>query len=328
MRALPLGGRAMQRCRTTYTESPFLSLMREFSLKFAILFAYIEKKVYLCEKINNMKDFSDDKRKQIIINVDLNFEQHKEDIMNANALNVDLDTPIYRIYDYIRFLEMLKSQENVLVRPSFWEDPFENMLYNIKYYKMSNGNKVSLDVSDQRDAWYGQCWTDKEDECDGLWRVYSNNRTKRCVRVKSTVRKMFEPLFDTKSKFCTLQFFIGKVEYDEETQIKDLLESVGFTLATDTANLCQAKSLLTKRKEFRYESEVRILYNEIAPNMHKTIHTYKINPNEAFDEVIIDPWCEDRFVPNYLNEIFNAGYHQMVRKSNLYNPLAIEFLIP
>ena len=46
---------------------------------------------------------------------------------NKNILNnIDSEQRIYRIFSLSRFEEMIQNQELVLVRPSMWDDPFEN----------------------------------------------------------------------------------------------------------------------------------------------------------------------------------------------------------
>lgn len=237
---------------------------------------------------------------------------------NANAINLELDTPIYRILSYPRFLEMLRTHQNTLVRPSMWDDPFENVLLNHEYRK-PNGDLI--DMSCISNSWYGQCWTHRSEECDGLWRVYTNNGAQRSVRIKTTIRKIFEPLYDG-SRDKEWQFFIGRVDYSTEEEIRGILELASQPLAGDHTNVNQMQMLLTKRKEFSYEQEVRILYCKgVDHDNHDIISQYNIMPDVVFEEVLLDPWCQDHMVKNYADEIYLAGYHGVVSKSKLYAPL-------
>ena len=145
-----------------------------------------------------------------------------ETMRDANAIYLSLDDDIYRIFSFNRFVEMLKTGKNTLVRPSMWEDPFENVLFNHNYVDRKEGRPI--DVSSIRDSWYGQCWTYKKEECDGLWRTYSNNGATRCVRVKTSVRKIFEPLYDGLQEH-EWQSFIGKVDYSYEDEIVSVLKT-------------------------------------------------------------------------------------------------------
>ncbi len=233
--------------------------------------------------------------------------------LDANALNLSLETEIFRVFPYAYFKEILEKGNNILVRPSMWEDPFENILFNHSY---CDRNGENIDISCIRDSWYGQSWTDRKDECDGLWRVYSNNGQNRCVRVKTTVQKIFSPLYV--NSMSEWQCFIGKVEYVPEEYILNLLER-SQALSTDRTNINQTQLLLTKRLAFKYENEVRILYCKgVQENNHDTIYKYVINPNEVFDEVLLDPWLPDRMVRNIQDDIYCAGFRGIVRKSQIY----------
>ena len=85
-----------------------------------------------------MKPYTDEERQNKLFRINFDLANNKEIAMDANAIDVDLDTPIFRIYSYQRFLDLLNTKLNVLVQPSMWEDPFENMLYNVEYYKVIN----------------------------------------------------------------------------------------------------------------------------------------------------------------------------------------------
>ncbi len=269
-----------------------------------------------------MVDYSREKRVGLLNHSDNEPDTLKANEMklDANALNLSLDTPIFRIFEYNRFIDLIKAKQNTLVRSMMWEDPFENILLN-HTFKTRDGEYV--DMSCVRDSWYGQSWTIKEQECDGLWRVYSDNGNKRVVRVKSTVRKIFKPLYNMQS-MREWQCFIGKVEYVLDGVIVDLLEQ-SQPLASDRQNICQAQLLLTKRVEFGYEQEVRLLYYKgLDYNNHENIYNYGLDPNFAFDEVVLDPWLPDRLVKIKQDEIFANGYEGKVTKSKLYANIGIQ----
>lgn len=269
-----------------------------------------------------MENFSRENRVALLNCSDVEPDEHKacEMKLDANALNLSLETPIFRIFEYNRFIDLIRSRQNTLVRPMMWEDPFENILLN-HTFKTRDGEEV--DMSCVRDSWYGQSWTIKEQECDGLWRVYSNNGSKRVVRVKSTVRKIFEPLYDMRS-MKEWQCFIGKVEYTSEDVIVGLLEQ-SQPWVSDAQNICQTQLLLTKRVEFEYEQEVRLLYYRgLDYNNHENVYNYRIDSNSAFDEVILDPWLPDRLVKIKQDDIFANGYEGKVIKSKLYANIGIQ----
>ena len=55
----------------------------------------------------------------------MNYEKNVIDIS-------DLDKPIYRIFSKSRFIDLLKTKKNGLVRPNKWDDPFENFFLRSK----------------------------------------------------------------------------------------------------------------------------------------------------------------------------------------------------
>src|SRR5438067_994323 len=118
--------------------------------------------------------------------------------MLENALNVaadDWDTPIYRVFSLNRFKEMISTSTLGLVRPSKWEDPFENFVLKSRV-RLKTGEIGSL--REIRDRWYGQCWTLNRDS-DAMWRIYSPDKTG--VRVSSTLRKLLSALYNPSDPF-------------------------------------------------------------------------------------------------------------------------------
>ena len=118
----------------------------------------------------------------------------------------DLDREVYRIFSLQRLLELLRSERNTLVRPSLWDDPFENYVLSA-IGRLKSGERFSIGFKDKL---YGQCWTLDRDS-DAMWRIYSPDR--QGVRVRSTVRRLLESLLNTCESFPELSCFIGKVSY-------------------------------------------------------------------------------------------------------------------
>lgn len=244
-------------------------------------------------------------------------------IREFNVVNIDLDTPIYRIFNYNRFISLLQTGQNTLVHPQVWQDPFENFLLSSQ--GLHHGQQVSLQPI--RDSWYGQCWTFKE-ECDGMWRTNTNNKADRAVKVKTTARKLYESFYDFTNPFHTLSFFIGRIKYVNSNQLSVVLQNA-YSSLTDTTNISQMLTLLTKRQEFSYEDELRLLYCiEANGNPAPNIYQYAIDPNVLIDEVVLDPWTSDADVQVEENSIRQAGYNNGIRRSDLYQPCLNIIQIP
>ena len=101
--------------------------------------------------------------------------------MRQNGLDIDnWDAAIYRVLPIKRFKEMIRKKTLVLVRPSLWDDPFENFFLKCKV-KLRTGELASMKPI--RDKWYGICWMRTPDS-DAMWRIYS--RKKDGVRISTT----------------------------------------------------------------------------------------------------------------------------------------------
>lgn len=207
---------------------------------------------------------------------------------NKNILNnLDREQKIYRIFTLSRFEEMIQKQELVLVRPSMWDDPFENFFLNVNVID-ANGELGSLQSI--KDSWYGQCWTTNEDT-DAMWRIYSPN--KDGVRVSTTVGKLFDAIYDENDKWASLKYFIGKVEYKTKQEISEFMQNTSFwSVAIGGQNDGFARLLCVKREAFAHENEVRILISKTPEEMKKDnscIFKIKIDFENLFEDICLDP---------------------------------------
>ena len=136
--------------------------------------------------------------------------------------NLSLDTKIYRIFTFDRFKELIESNELVLVNPEMWDDPFENFFLKANAI---DGQGNTVDFSNLRKMWYGQCWTKNEDT-DAMWRIYSPD--KNGVRISTTVRKLFNTIYNKNDKFASLKYFIGNVNYQTKDELNKFMNGNSF----------------------------------------------------------------------------------------------------
>lgn len=226
----------------------------------------------------------------------------------------DVDQPIYRTYSSGRFINLFKNGHDALVNPGKWDDPFENFFFKARV-EISPTEAATLE--DLAKGWYGQCWTTNEDT-DALWRIYSHD--KDGVKVRTTVRKLFENLVSTGGEFSRLQFFVGKVEYLEPVEIVSLMSKLTFQdISFGGTNDRFAKLLCLKRTAFQHESEVRILFNDAEKsNVSKDVFLYPLDANSVFDEVVLDPRLNDGDVGQMTQAIEAAGCKLPIKQSELY----------
>lgn len=265
-----------------------------------------------------MKPFDFDKRRNKIILIDRKTGgnnskdmNYREDYLDNNAINLDLSEDIYRIFNFEYFISDLKKNILTLVRPSKWDDPFENFLLNAEGV-LEDGRSVSFE--NIRNSYYAQCWSLNE-ECDGLWRNYKGQK-EFAIKIKTTTKKLFNELYDFNDKFHTLNYFIGEVEYVSDKDIVDFFENkVDFFNYQSGVELPQ--TMLIKRKSFSYEKEIRI----IAKNSTTSSDRLSIQTtfNNWIDEIIFDPWVSIDLFEIKKQELIDAGYTGKISRSNLYD---------
>lgn len=228
----------------------------------------------------------------------------------------DLDVFIYRIFPKHRFLDLLRDRKNGLVKPRLWEDPFENFFLRSEAVE-PDGTTVSLESI--AEGWFGQCWTLNNDT-DAMWRIYSPAPANDSIKVRTTVRKLFDSFYDTRDTFASLKFLMGKVQYLTEADIKKLVASTSFD---DVASGGQAtgfsRLLCIKREAFAHEGEVRLLFQDVD-GKHRTdvAVQFDFDFNNICDEVVLDPRLPAKDVATLTADIKAAGCTLPVTQSSLY----------
>jgi hypothetical protein len=238
----------------------------------------------------------------------------------------ELDTPLYRTFSKARLLEAISSNTLVLVRPKLWEDPFENFLLQVQV-SLDNGRAVS--IGDLHDRYYGQCWTLNE-ESDALWRIYSPTSTG--MKVRTTARRLFDALYGQNTTVPTLALFLGLVRYLPAAQFASMLgnRDVARSLLLDATGINQVRTLLWKRYEFSHEAEVRLIYRETRQRYDRRVDVrpFAIDPNELFQEVVLDPRVKASTAVRLERSLRRGGYTGPVRRSELYRFSAPSVILP
>lgn len=255
--------------------------------------------------------------------------QLKPQYIDNNVMDVDLDTPIYRLFNENRFFEMLEGKTLMLLHTKFWEDPFENFLLNARW-ETAQGQQV--DVSSVRDSYYGQCWTLRE-ECDGLWRNYRGISANpaapaAAIKVATTVGKLMDQFYDVNNKFHEHAYFLGKVNYCTDAEVNAYFtQPEAMNSVAHQTNIRYPKTMLVKRKAFSYEEEVRLIFSDSSgsaarrANPSNGLHPLAIDPNTLFDYIELDPLMKAPAATAAQARIAAAGYTGRITQSTLYtNP--------
>ena len=160
-----------------------------------------------------------------------------------------------------------------------------------------------------------------------MWQIYS--REKDAIRVRTTVEKLIgnmravhgarhgHALHPGRADACC---FIGRIKYQSESELRKLGKSMFKDFSGAEAI---ARSLLIKRKAYKYENEVRLIY--IAPNKTKDsdcVYKYEIDPLKIFDQAMIDGRVSEEEFDIFKNEVVKrTGLRKdRIKRSVLYSP--------
>lgn len=194
--------------------------------------------------------------------------------------SVTPNTSIYRIFSKTHFFELFENSENVLVQPIKWNDPFENVFLRSPVRFISNDEMGTIGF---RDDLYGQCWT-REPVSEAMWQIYS--RDKDGIRVRTTVGNLINSLRSVHHDLANLSCFIGCVQYLTEKKLREFGRTI---FREHISSRKVAQSLLVKRRAYRFENEVRLIYFDHDKERDaQGIYKYRIDSLNVFDQVMID----------------------------------------
>jgi len=222
-------------------------------------------------------------------------------------------TNIYRVFPRNRFFELFEEQKNALVRPTMWEDPFENFILRSPVRTAAG---ETGEFAFHEDV-YGQCWTVKK-RSDAMWRIYSPKTD--AVRVRTTVGRLIDSLCAASKSVTNDGCFIGKVDYPPDFKLKEFARTVFKNGLTAEA---VARSLLKKRDAFEHEAEVRLIFFEAQRKKHDGgVYKYALDPHAAFDQFMIDPrMCYKKFRKFKDEIVARTNIDQTrIKRSLLYKP--------
>jgi len=256
------------------------------------------------------------------------------DTKKRNLIRIDnLDLPIYRVYALDRFVELLTSGHDALLNPTKWEDPFENFFLEATEV-MDEVTGGTIPLKNLAEDWYGQCWSTQE-ESDAMWRIYSidpnkpgTDPNKMGVKVRTTIRRLFDNLKGAGSPAPYLQFFVGGVVYKTEAEIKTLMGKLTLSDVTFGGQGEKFADLLCiKREAFAHEQEVRVLFQDIDPKRGaEKVFKYGLDANVVFEEAVLDPRLKDSEAVHLASKLKSDGCKLPISRSNLYR--TPHFIIP
>ena len=193
---------------------------------------------------------------------------------------------LYRIELLDRFFQLLDNKELVFVKPSCWTDPMENIIFNARILKGDTEY-----VHPAKDKIYAQCWS-YDDDSYALWQIYTTKPndsgiTKRHAGIRITTH------LDKLAHLADMNqgiFHYGLVKYLPKKDLEKLPNDPDFTacLASEELHDDHFRSLLIKRKSYKYEREVRLMYHPKENNSDR-IYRLKIEPHKFITSLRLDP---------------------------------------
>lgn len=236
--------------------------------------------------------------------------------MKLNFLNLtekELDTPIYRIMKEEHVIRLFAEQRNVLSQIHNWKDKFEN--FQMALGGMLDGERFDFAF---KNDFVGQCWT-RHALSEAMWGIYANDASKRFLRIRSTPRKLLTALATAHPTMPQDTCFLGKVLYKTEKGLRSFLEDGG-QMSISTVGF--ARALLLKRRAFKHENEVRLLYfGNAADCDDKGLYRYVVEPNDMITQIMADPnrdrtnWMKDK--ARLKKE---TGFTGEIKRSKMYDP--------
>lgn len=229
------------------------------------------------------------------------------------AGDITSDTTIYRVFPRNRFFELFDEKKNALVRPTMWEDPFENFILRSPV-RTAAGETGEFGFHNDV---YGQCWT-LQKRSDAMWRIYSPRTD--AVRVRTSVGRLVDSLCAANKGASNDSCFIGKVDYPPDFKLKKFARTMFKDGLTAEA---VARSLLKKRNAFKHEAEVRLIYLEGQNKKHDGgVYKYALDPHATFDQFMIDPRMSYQKFCTFKDEIVaRTNIHESsIKRSLLYKP--------
>lgn len=227
-----------------------------------------------------------------------------------NLTEAELDQHIYRIMRECFVKRLFADRTNVLSQVHNWKDKFENFQINLD----GNLNYQQFD----RNGFVGQCWT-RKNLSEAMWGIYANDPNGRFLRIRSTPRKLLAALVAAHPAMSQDKCFIGKVQYMRERELRNYAQRGG---QLDLCSQRFASHLLLKRRAFKHEGEVRLLYFGDAKSYDANgLYRYAVDPHAMITQIMADPnrartnWTADKA------DLKRAtGFTGTIKRSKIYDP--------
>jgi len=146
-----------------------------------------------------------------------------------------------------------------------------------------------------------------------MWRGYSPK--KDAVKIKTTIRTLYDSLCAQVGRYRDVSCFIGRVRYFPTKHIAVELSRVNLF---DLTGVAIAATLLVKRWAFRSEKEVRLIYYDHQRSFSAEVFRYELDPSSVFAKAILDPRMTAVEFEKWKRRFQKAGFSNRITQSELY----------
>jgi len=241
-------------------------------------------------------------------------------IYKNNLLNdLSLDQSIFRITKFDYLLKSIDTNLSYFAWPEKWLDPYDSIFMKVPA-KIGEEEPVSHGY---RDEYFCQCWCEKDGESDAMWRLYSDLEKYDGVLITSTVRKVFDSIYDDSDQFSSLYTFGGRVIYKPINDFQDpyfFEKNMGkFVNILNPNGRGMASTLMFKIDAYSHEHEVRFVVGKKSSKGQDHIDVpHQPNFVDIIDSVIFDPRAHSDFVIKATDDLDKRGYRMKIKQSSLY----------
>lgn len=237
-----------------------------------------------------------------------------ENILNWDGFSErDLDTPVYRIFSFEKFITSLNDNSLYFANPKHFDDPYDCFL-------LTNKKRIASETlpSFFTFNFLIQSWTLKSNS-NLMWSAYAPN--KNGILIETTIGKLQEfALRMADGNDCV---HLGKVIYLNETEFNSKYIVPFKSKAASEDEIF--KSLFIKRKAFEDECEFRLVLMKVNSNAD-VIKSSRLGFNlaqfdlfnELANKVVLDPRMDRSLVQGITQLLNKNGIKASITQSTLY----------
>lgn len=188
--------------------------------------------------------------------------------------------------------------------PQGWDDPYERWWCNELFRAGSRLRKAKA---------YGICWTSRNRD-EPIWRIYTApGSTEPAIRFKTTAGKLIA-WANAEVQAHHGKAFLGRVRYWPEEKLLDEAKTLRAGLATAQVARVAARALHLKRRQFKLEAEIRLLW--IETNDVQEDHR-DLRLEGLVDQIMIGPTTDPKKLAEARRRLLDAGASLASLKSSL-----------